>query len=518
MSRDNAKATVTSRKYKPPLDEGEMTDKELRGSAPINSRYNDHIDRLSKGHIARLAFLLTSILIALASISLVFTGFVASREANRQTIINNENLLGIALNNKFSLIARDQLSLARWDKSVLKISHNLDQDFVTDEFIDSLWFDFGLDHNWLIGPKNTILAESFKDEVRFNTRELKTTEYLYQLVQLNRNLFFENRASVENDSSKNLISSHYSKQDVVSGFMLLDDQVVMVSAMAIVPDDGVYPLPEGNPVTLLSAMLLKKNLIDDLNNQLSFFDLQFIQQQPNLPKHSLYQVISITGENLGFFTWNSTVPGQQIWHTIIPVIIVLSILLSMVAFAISRKIGNLTISLEASEQHNFHLAMHDTLSGLANRLQFNRAMESATLALTTTPFTLIQCDLDRFKQVNDTFGHAAGDTVIKTVADRLKRVVGSIGLVGRIGGDEFAILLIDYVDHSRLRKLSAQIIAEICLPIEIENGDYAKIGISLGIAFGLNENTSLETIMAAADGALYKAKDMGRNQAVFADE
>ncbi len=488
----------------------------MKDSTAFKSRYNDNTDRLPKGHIARLAFLLTSVLIVLASISLAFTGLVASREADRQAIFSQKLLLGIALENTFALMARDQLSLARWDKSVLKISRNIDQDFVADEFIDSLWFDFGLDHNWLIGPANTVLAESFEDEVQFNTRELLPTEPLYQIVEMARNSFFKYRTIVENNYSKERTANVDSKPEVAHGFMLLDDHAVMLSAMAIVPDDGAYTLPEGNPVILVSALQLGPKLISDLNNQLSFSDLQFIRLQPSLPEHSLHQIHSIAGEQLGFFSWNSTMPGQQIWHTVIPVIILLGILLSIVAFAIARKIGNLTISLAASEEHNFYLAMHDNLSGLANRLQFNRALETAVQNQIDTPFTLIQCDLDRFKQVNDTLGHAAGDSVIKTVADRLMQVVGSAGLVARIGGDEFAILLVDCVDHSRLKDFTSHIITDICLPIEIENGEHAQIGISLGIAFGPANGTTHETIMAAADAALYQAKDMGRNRAIFA--
>lgn len=493
-----------------------MAGKKLRDSPAIKYRYSDNTGLSSKGHIARLAFLLTCVLIILASISLVFTGLVASREADRQAVFNQKLLLGIALESKFALMARDQLSLARWDMSVLKISQNFDQDFVVDEFIDSLWFDFGLDHSLLIGPDNRVMAESFEDDVRFDTRELATTESLYWLVEKARTSFFKHRTSIKGGYGMERITADEPESEAIRGFLLLDDQVVMVSAMAIVPDDGAYVLPDGNPVILLSTLPLGPILMADLNRQLSFSDLQFMRLKSAAPDHFLHQLVSVTGEPLGFFSWNSVMPGQHIWRTVIPVIIVLGTLLAVVAFAIARKIGNLTISLAASEQHNFYLAMHDTLSGLANRLQFSRALEAAVENQTSASFTLIQCDLDRFKKVNDTLGHAAGDTVIKIVADRLSQAVGSEGLVGRVGGDEFVILLPDCADHARVQELTDTIIADICLPIETENGAYAEIGISLGVAFGPTNGTDSETLMAAADAALYLAKDMGRNQAIFA--
>lgn len=495
-----------------------MADNVSRVPPGIKSRYSDATNRSTRGHIARLAFILTCVLIVLASISLVFTGLVASKEADRQAIYSQELLFGIAIENKFALMARDQLSLARWDESVLKISQNFNRDFVTDEFIDSLWFDFGLERNLLIGPDNAVLAESIEDEVLFNTRQLETTEPLFRLVEAARSNFFNHRKKIKGGYSKNLNATAKPEEEAAHGLLLFDEQVVMASVMPIVPDDGTHALPEGNPVILVSTLPLGPSLIADLNRQLSFSDLKFTGLQPTSSDHSFYQVTSLTGEQLGFFSWNNPMPGQQIWKTIIPVILVLSTLLAVVAFTIARKIGKLTISLAASEQHNFFLAMHDTLSGLANRLQFNRALDVAVQKLTITPFTLIQCDLDRFKQVNDTLGHAAGDTVIKTVAERLSLAVGASGLVGRIGGDEFAILLPECDDHTRIKELSASIIAAICLPIETENGEFAEIGISLGIALGPANGADNETLLAAADAALYKAKDLGRNRAIFAGE
>ena len=495
-----------------------MAGKELRKSAAIKSRYNDNTNHTSRGHIARLAFLLTSVLIVLASLSLVFTGLVASREGDRQAIYHQGRLLSIALESKFALMARDQLSLARWDRSVLKINLEFDRDFVTDEFIDSLWFDFGLDHNVLIDPADTVLAESIEDKVLFNTRKITPTDSFYPLVEKARNIFSKDNTTINDGYGMQQGAGLTPKPEAAHGFLLFNDQVIMASAMAIVPDDGAYALPEGNPVILLSTLRLSPKLIADFNRQLSFSDLQFIRLQPSLPDHSQHKIISLTGAQLGFFSWKSDMPGQHIWRTVIPVIIVLGTLLAGVAITIARKISNLTISLAASEQHNFYLAMHDTLSGLANRLQFNRALEASVGSIKNTPFTLIQCDLDRFKQVNDTLGHAAGDVVIKTVADRLSRAVGSAGLVGRIGGDEFAILLPDCVEHVCVKKLAAQIISAICLPIETGNGESVEIGISLGIALGPANGTDKETLMAAADAALYLAKDMGRNQAIFVDD
>lgn len=490
----------------------------LPGNSTMHIRYGDRRDIRRKGQVAGLAFPVASILIILVSASLAFIGLVASREADREAFTSQQRLLDIALKNRFELMARDQLSLARWDDSVLMISRDFDRDFISDEFMESLWFDFGLDRNMLIGPDNKVAAEAAGEIFHFNSRLLEKTDPLYQFVENARSTYFEYRITIPGGYGQELISSVSAGNDASHGFQNLGKEVFLVSAMAIVPDDGDYALPDGNPVILVSAIHLGEKLIADLNDQLSFTDLKFIQPAISSANLPLHHIVSPEGKVLGSLSWQGTMPGQKIWRTVIPVIIILAMLLAFVAYGIAWKIGKLTISLEASEQHNFFLAMHDTLSGLANRLHFNRALEDTLESLSSSSFTLIQGDLDRFKLVNDTLGHAAGDTVIKTVAHRLTAAVGSAGLVGRIGGDEFVILLPDCVDRLRIKKLAEKIIADICIPIETENGESAEIGISLGIAFAPTNGHTSETIMAAADGALYVAKDQGRNQAIFADD
>lgn len=492
-----------------------MAENQAHNTVPLQNRYSDKFDLDSKSNIGKLAFLLASVLIFLATISLAFTGLIASKEADRQALFNQEKLLAIAIENRFSLMARDQLSLARWDRSVVNISQNLNQDYVTDEFIDSLWYDFGLNHNLLIGPDDRILAESFEEEVLFERGELGPGSSLKHIVEQARANYFQYRTVLDGGYGKKRADDD-SLTEASYGFLLQNSQVVMACAMPIVPDDDTEVLPDGNPVILLSSMVLAEDLIADLSDQLSFSNLQFNRNKVAPVGSLAHPVTAITGETLGVFSWSSDMPGQQIWRTVIPVIIVLGLLLAVVAFSIARKIGNLTFSLTVSEQRNYHLAMHDTLSGLANRLQVNRALETAEGNVSNIPFTLVQCDLDKFKNVNDTLGHAAGDTVIKAVAHRLTGAVGSLGLVGRVGGDEFVIVLPDCIDRTSVKALADTIITEIHKPIETETGEKAQIGISLGIAFAPADGLTAASLMAAADAALYKAKDLGRNRAIFA--
>lgn len=480
-------------------------------------RHSDTTDLSSKVNIARLAFLLATLLIVLASASLIFVGHFASEEADRQAVNNQQSLLETALNGRFFLIARDQLSLARWDRAVRKISLQFDEDFIVEEFIDSLWYDFGLDRNLLIGPENTVLADSREANVSFNTGTLNKENPLYHFVELAREQYFRNRINMSKGYGQRPVLFGEKYEQPVQGFVDLGTNVALIHAMAVVPDDGTSVLPAGNPVVLISAQYIDTRLVNELNDQLAFSDMQFERKNGKSDVVNQYTITSPDSTVLGFFSWQGNLPGRHIWTTVIPVIILLGTILGIVAFVIAWNISRLTVSLAKSEVQNRHLAMHDTLSGLGNRLQYNRALDMALTKLPAIPFTLIQCDLDKFKHVNDTLGHGAGDTVIKVVAKRFNSVVGDAGLVCRIGGDEF-VFLIENDDRAAIENLASMIIEEIGKPVEIETGDVAHVGVSLGIATAPTHGNTAEEIMAVVDAAMYRAKEEGRNRAIFAED
>jgi diguanylate cyclase (GGDEF)-like protein/PAS domain S-box-containing protein len=166
------------------------------------------------------------------------------------------------------------------------------------------------------------------------------------------------------------------------------------------------------------------------------------------------------------------------------------------------------------------MARHDLLTGLANRTNFMEKLEEAGARLRRRheTFTVFMLDLDRFKNVNDSLGHPAGDALLKETAHRLETALRETDLVARLGGDEFAIIQAGEADQRGAAvELAKRIIALMSAPYDL-HGNVVSIGTSIGIAMAREPDVDSDTLMKQADLALYRTKSEGRNGYCFFDE
>ncbi|HTP37131.1 MAG TPA: EAL domain-containing protein [Methyloceanibacter sp.] len=160
-----------------------------------------------------------------------------------------------------------------------------------------------------------------------------------------------------------------------------------------------------------------------------------------------------------------------------------------------------------------HLALHDSLTGLPNRLQFHQHLDRAVSRAKRHGqlMAVFGLDLDRFKHVNDTLGHATGDALLAEVAARLKESVRDSDLVGRLGGDEFAIVAEDLAAPEDAMRLARRVCTALGEAYHV-NGHELSTSASIGIAIGpVDDAEPSDTLLKNADLALYRAKEDGRN-------
>ena len=227
-----------------------------------------------------------------------------------------------------------------------------------------------------------------------------------------------------------------------------------------------------------------------------------------------------SGKAVGYLIWTPYRPGAAVLRSLTAPLVAALTLFAIVVFVLVRRLCRNTAELEASEAQARHLAFHDVLTGLPNRALFEDRLERALAAVRRDPkqqMALLCLDLDRFKQVNDTLGHPAGDELVRQLARRLSALVRDNDTVARLGGDEFAIIQTGVSARHEIEGLCERIIAAVEEPFDLVSSQ-AFVGMSIGVARSADAALDRTELARKADIALYQAKCSGRGRFVlFAD-
>ena len=168
--------------------------------------------------------------------------------------------------------------------------------------------------------------------------------------------------------------------------------------------------------------------------------------------------------------------------------------------------------LERARQHMEHNSLHDALTELPNRRYLDQHLKAADASEGPhSTYTLLHIDLDRFKEINDTLGHGAGDEILRHTAARLRENIRGGDFAARIGGDEFVVVCAGRIDAPRFTDLARRLIDAVNMPVRYSGQD-CRVGASIGIASRSNADLKAEQLLINADIALYEAKRRGRNR------
>ena len=289
----------------------------------------------------------------------------------------------------------------------------------------------------------------------------------------------------------------------------------IITATLVQPDFGKI-LPKGPraPIVItakpIDAPLLKAFAERYLLDKLILAAPNF---QPGTRQQSVLRDPS--GAPLTALSWVPRRPGTDLRQRLqIPLLIGLA-MLGLLAMSVARRGAAMVNELIASEARSKHLAYHDLLTQLPNRALLFERLRTMLAAITPggRKVAVICVDLDRFKDVNDTLGHHAGDLLIQTVAGRLRDTCDEAELIARLGGDEFVILMeFDAIDQ--VQALSNAILRAIAQRVGSEFG-WLEVGCSLGVAVADHSGIEPTEALRWADVALYRSKQGGRQMVTF---
>ena len=199
------------------------------------------------------------------------------------------------------------------------------------------------------------------------------------------------------------------------------------------------------------------------------------------------------------------------------IVLALALIVTLVVLGwvmvLRRRVEEQAVLLRKSEEQFRHMALHDALTGLATRLLLQDRLDAAVEIAKRhkTGLALLMVDLDKFKDINDTFGHQAGDEVLRITADRLVEAVRKIDTVARIGGDEFVLVLSDVRDPHIAERIAANIVETLAVPIPFAELEL-PVTVSVGVCSAAAGELDGEALFRGADAALYQAKANGRNR------
>ncbi|WP_084413087.1 diguanylate cyclase domain-containing protein [Fulvimarina manganoxydans] len=222
--------------------------------------------------------------------------------------------------------------------------------------------------------------------------------------------------------------------------------------------------------------------------------------------------IDRSNPGLGYIIWRVQRPGAETLKGLWPTLAVSGVLITLLGLYVIMLICRAADRVIDTRERLDQLARHDALTGLANRFAFEAALAArcAEAGPGTPRFALLYLDLDRFKEVNDLFGHPTGDELLCAVARRIEREVGTSDVVARLGGDEFGILVPKVGSKVHLDSLCRRIVAALATPFDISN-QRVDVGVSIGLALSEGTVERAESIVRRADKALYRQKRAGRN-------
>jgi len=299
--------------------------------------------------------------------------------------------------------------------------------------------------------------------------------------------------------------------------MMLDDGgehvlVTVIDLSRLTPIDIVNV---SEPLWLIAYRHITASLLSELAERYQVADIRLVASAPADSSSGL-ALRSPNGTVGGWLTWSPARPGDAMLHRFLWALILVALLFSAILVFVVQRLRAAAEQIELRERQIQRLAGQDELSLLPNRRSFDLTLDQSLTDLSRPGASLavMLIDLDRFKAVNDTYGHNAGDELIRQVASRLSGAIQPGDTVARLGGDEFGIIRTHVATQAGCAALGERILACLTEPFLIMDVE-VTIGCSIGIAMAPRDATNRLTLLKLADTALYEAKNGGRNRYAF---
>jgi diguanylate cyclase (GGDEF)-like protein len=450
--------------------------------------------RLVGPAIAGIALLL----IGMATFPYLGVAQIDTEARQRQETLVKRNIALWITDIEFSLTA-----WTIWDEAIAKIDNDFDFEWADRNIGASLIGTSRTRFAAVLDPDDALIYSRTDDRVK------------------DRPFFTRGPAEIVKDSAQ-LVADVRSREHMpkaagipqpiaISRIEVLGNEAVLLTASLFQPDFGTAKPKGDRAPVLVTAMPIGVSLQDFFGTRFLLDDARVSPLSAIAPGRARAEIAVSPEGGAEVLSWLPPTPAADIFHRSLPLILTVSLVFLAGGYFMIRTSQSAARMLVNREQLMRHAATHDFLTGLPNRSllqpEFDALAEKGPLAV-------VCIDLDGFKGVNDSHGHAIGDELLKVVAERLRSGTRDHDCLFRLGGDEFAILMPDISDADAER-ICGQLSSSLAQPISLSKCE-VKIGASFGINAVTNSATSCDTAFNTADTALYRAKSLGRGSVVMA--
>jgi diguanylate cyclase (GGDEF)-like protein len=454
-------------------------------------------------------------IVAVAIVCIVVAGLSSAQRADEVAVAHEQQLLSQALSTFGRRLLREVKSVASSESAIKNIRVTFDPKWARQRV--GLWLENYFDHDYVFifdAQDRLIFSQLGRGEVEPHWFSSARPD-LISVLDYMRGRQPSLRGALRLTESSLTEGGAHQLAAVIRQVL---GRPAIVAAVAVGPVEGIDPRADTAAPIMMSVKYIDNGVVAGIAAQMQLTDLRLTYLDNSPAGDLLYVLTGSEGNDIARFTWTPKQPGAEIVHSVVPFIAVALAGFALLAAFVLRYMRRTATTIATGESRLRHLAMHDPLCGLPNRIFFGERLEAVIeeVHAGSTPAAVFYIDLDHFKDVNDTLGHHVGDELIRNVTLRLSHTLRGDDLVARLGGDEFAVISSIGDGHSKMTGLAQRLIAAICAPYVI-NGHNIVIGASIGIAVIDKNCAGAADIMRYADMALYRAKNEGRNRAVIYD-
>ena len=405
-------------------------------------------------------------------------------------------VVGYALDRSVEKVPYDQESVAVWDDAITNVRDSFDRNWVDINLGVWMYEYFKHDRTYVLDGQNQVLYAMADGKELAVSRRVPMGKVSDLVSDLRRQI-------ADGALDRYALGQERVPRAVDLGFV--EQRPAIISVMPLVSDTGKIQQDKGTEGAIVSVRFLDSGFIPDLASAYLLEGVRFSKNDDTTSEEQSLPFKDRAGQTIGHFVWTPGRPGWTILADLGPLFGMGALSIGAAVYFLIRSLRGTCTELVLSDAHSKHLAYHDSLTGLPNRAYFNNRLDQSLASVRgSSALALMFLDLDRFKEVNDTFGHAAGDALIRQVSDQLSTLIGPEDVLARMGGDEFAVIRCS-TTKEQVEELSQRIAGAISRPFDV-NGCKAAVGISIGIAMAPEAGTDRGELARKADIALYQAK------------